>query len=97
MNGPGLDNYFRQMIREEVRAAVGDDLQAIREEVAELRPGLPAELRGLLTLDQVAEYLGVHSQTARAWCNKKRIKLHKIGTATRVLGEDVHRVLTQEK
>lgn len=89
----GLEEHYRQMIREEVRAVIVDDLAAIREGLEELQAGTPPELRGMLTLDQVGEYLGVTSQTARKWCHENRVKLHKIGAATRVHGEDVYRVL----
>mgnify|MGYP001386512059 CR=1 FL=1 len=89
-----FEENIRQIIREEVRAAIGAQLVAIRAELEEIREGTPAELRGLMTLEQLSDYLGVKSsQTARAWCNKNKIKLRKIGTATRVLGADVHQVL----
>lgn len=91
-----FEEQYRQMIREEIRAAIADDLAAIREELAELRAGIPSELRGLLTLDQVGEYLGVTSQTARKWCHENRVPLHKVGAATRVRGEDVHRVFEKQ-
>ncbi len=71
-----------------------DEVRQLRQEVAELKKGIPAELSGLVSLHQVADYLGVKShQTARAWCHKNKVKLRKIGAATRVLGEDVYRVL----
>lgn len=92
-----LEDNFRQMIREEIRTAIGEGLSAILEQLAEIRNGTPAELRGMLTLDQVAEYLGVHQQTARAWCHKNKVKLHKIESTTRVMGEEVHSVLTRKK
>ncbi|MCB0565801.1 MAG: helix-turn-helix domain-containing protein [Phaeodactylibacter sp.] len=93
-----LDDNFRRMIREEVRAAIGDELGAIRASLEELREGTPAELRGLMSLDQVADYLGVKStQTARKWCNQNRIRLRKIGNNTRVFGDDIYNVMTRKK
>lgn len=71
-----------------------NEVRQLRQEVAELKKGTPPELSGLVTLHQVADYLGVKShQTARAWCHKNKVKLRKIGASTRVLGEDVYRVL----
>ena len=93
----GFEEHYRQMLREEIAAAVGEELRAMREELAELRNGIPPELRGLLTLDQVADYLGVKSsQTARAWCHKNKIKLRKVGSGTRILGEDVYNAIKRK-
>lgn len=88
-----MDEYFRAMLREEISATVGEELQALREELAELKKGPPPELRGMITLDQLTDYLGVCETTARKWCHQNEIKLHKVASNTRVLGEDVHRVL----
>lgn len=73
------------------------EVKALRSEVAELRAGLPPELRGMLSLEQLAAYLGVRSeQTARAWCCRQGIRLRKVGSATRVLGSDVHAALSKK-
>lgn len=93
----GIEENFRQMIREEVRAAIADELAAIRAGLEGLLEGTPAELRGLLTLDELANYLNVKSsQTARKWCHENRIRLQKVGTATRVHGDDVYNALKRK-
>ncbi len=93
-----MEEMVRQIIREEVRAAIGVDLAALRAEVEELRAGLPGELRGMLSLAEVAAFLGVKSeQTARAWLHRNGVKLRKVGSATRVLGADVHGAITKKK
>lgn len=78
----GLLNSFREIVR---------------EEIANARRDLPPELEVLLTLDQVAEYLGVKSsQTARSWLHRQGVKIRKIGSASRVLGADVHEALKRK-
>lgn len=93
----GMDDLFRQMLREELSAGIGEELRSLRSEIAELKAGPPAELRGMLSLEQLAAYLGVRSeQTARAWCCRQGIRLRKVGSATRVLGSDVHAALSKK-
>lgn len=92
-----IDHYIRAALREEIRAAIGDEIRQLREEVAELRAGPPAELRGMLTYDQLGEYLGVSGKAAREWCHRNGVKIHEIGANRRILGEDVRRVLNRKK
>lgn len=93
----GIDTAIREAIREVIRAELLAELQQLRAELAELKSGPPAELRGMLTLQQLADFLEVSSQqTARKWCHQNKVKLRKVAGATRVLGEDVHRVLKKD-
>ncbi len=59
---------------------------------------MPTTIEGetIYTLKEVAEGLGVHYQTVKAWVSGGKINARKIGRSYRVTGAELQRLLKEE-
>jgi excisionase family DNA binding protein len=69
-----FEDTLRAIVREEVRAVVREELRALAEARA-----APAAAPGYLTVEQVAERLGVKPPTVRAWISKGELEAGRAG------------------
>ncbi len=87
-----LDLALRGLLREVVR-------EVVHEELAELRPGTkapPPDAVDLLSVSQIAQMLGVHERTVRAWIQAGDLRAHRAGRQLRVYRRDLESFLEHD-
>lgn len=77
-----FDEALRELVRDEVRSVVRDELLGLRAPV----PALPSDL---LTVGAVADRCGVQPATVRVWIREKQLNAVRIGQQFRIRSSDL--------
>lgn len=75
LHDKGISNTDIAQILEVPRQRVWDVLNSRKPKEGKLE-----KVNGLMTISEVASFLGIHSNTARRWANEGAIKVYRIGS-----------------
>lgn len=76
----------RQVVREEIRAA-------LKEALGDVGRALAPRDDGYLSVEKAAEFAEVHADTIRGWVKAGRLPEHRAGRELRIRRDELHRFL----